>query len=131
MLYTKHLKYIVLTDFLRLKVQVFQKLPCLSVLVLNMQQTLKIFVETKNSIIHYPDWKVTDIVQEWLLKDIGLDEGDELDLAAKAVLEVYMCTWRNYSLSLLLCVEGLPEIKANATSSPPSLLLDHHLPYAD
>ena len=92
MLYTKYLKYIVLTDFLHLKVQAFQKLPCLSVLVLNMQQTLEIFVETKNSIIHYPDWKVMDIVQEWLLKDIGLDEGDELDLAAKAVLEVYMCT---------------------------------------
>jgi hypothetical protein len=94
MLYTKHLKYIVLTDFLRLKVQVFQKLPCLSVLVLNMQQTLEIFVWIKNSIIHYPDWEVMNIVQEWLLKDIGLDEGDELDLAAKAVLEVYATTTR-------------------------------------
>lgn len=58
------------------------------------------------------------IVQEWLLKNIGLDESDELDLAAKAVLEVYMCIRRNYGLSLLFCVEDLPEIKANATSFP-------------
>lgn len=41
---------------------------CLSVLVLNMQQTLEVFVRIKNSIIHYPDWKVMDIVREWLLK---------------------------------------------------------------
>jgi hypothetical protein len=30
-----------------------------------------------------------DIVQEWLLKDIGLDEGDELDLATKAIHGVH------------------------------------------
>ena len=65
------------------------------------------------------DWKVMDIVREWRLKDIWLHEGDELDVAAKAVLKVNMCTRRNYSLSLPFCVESLPEIKANATSSPP------------
>ena len=59
-----------------------------------MQQTLEIFVQIKNSIIQYPDWKVVDIVREWLLKDIWLHEGDELDVAAKAVLEVNMCTRR-------------------------------------
>jgi hypothetical protein len=28
----------------------------------------EIFIQIKNSIIHYPDWKVMDIVQEWLFK---------------------------------------------------------------
>ena len=59
------------------------------------------------------------IVQEWLLKDIGLYEGDELDLAAKAVLEVYICARRNCNQSLLFYVEGLPEIKANVNFSTP------------
>jgi hypothetical protein len=45
MLYTKHLKYILLADFLGLKVQVFQKLPCLSFPMLNIQQTLEMFVQ--------------------------------------------------------------------------------------
>jgi hypothetical protein len=59
------------------------------------------------------------IVQEWLLKDIGLYEGDGLDLAAKAVLEVYICARRNYNQSLLFYDEGLPGIKANVNFSTP------------
>src|SRR4051794_40633826 len=56
-LHSKHL-----TDFLNLEVQVFQKLPCLSVLLLNIQQTLEMFVQIKNSTVQYPDWKVMGIL---------------------------------------------------------------------
>src|SRR4051794_33014775 len=42
-----------------------------------------------------------------------------------------MCTQRNYNLSLLFCVEGLPEIKGNVTSSPPFALSSSPFTYAD
>jgi hypothetical protein len=39
-----------------------------------------------------------DIVRKCLLKDIGLDEGDELDLIAMATPEGYICARRNHNL---------------------------------